>query len=80
MFLPILFNELICTSAGSPWIIFLKHFSTNYVGRKRFTMRSNCLLEEACKSLAISLIDAGGNDDKTLGVREGWNEVVLLKD
>ena len=33
--------------------------------------RSHCLLGEACKSLAISSIDAGGNDDKTLGVREG---------
>ena len=31
--------------------------------------RSHCLLGEACKRLAISSIDAGGNDDKTLGVR-----------
>ena len=28
--------------------------------------RSHCLLGEACKSLAIPSIDAGGNDDKTL--------------
>ena len=33
--------------------------------------RSHCLLGEACKSSAISSIDAGGNDDKTLGVRGG---------
>ena len=33
--------------------------------------RSYCLLGETCKSLAISSIDAGGNDDKTLGVRGG---------
>ena len=32
--------------------------------------RSHCLLEEACTSSAISLIDAGGND-KTLRVRGG---------
>ena len=28
--------------------------------------RSHCLFEEACKSLAISSIDAGGNDHNTL--------------
>ena len=33
--------------------------------------RSHCLLGEACKSLAISSIDAERNDDKTLGVRGG---------
>ena len=32
--------------------------------------RSHCLLGEACKRLAISLIDAGGNYDNTLGIRE----------
>ena len=32
--------------------------------------RSHCLLREACKSLVI--IDVGGNDDKTLGVRGGF--------
>ena len=31
--------------------------------------RSHCLLGEACKNLAISLIDTGGNDDKNFGVR-----------
>ena len=31
----------------------------------------HCLLGEACKSLAISSIDAGGNDDNTLGGRGG---------
>ena len=33
------------------------------------------------KSIAISLIVAGENDDKTLGVRGvgGWNEVALVK-
>ena len=34
-------------------------------------LRSHCLLGEACTSLAISSIDAGGNDDKNLGVRGG---------
>ena len=33
--------------------------------------RSNCLLGETCKSLAISSIDAEGNDDNTLGGRGG---------
>ena len=33
--------------------------------------KSHCSLGEACKSnLAISSIDVGGNDDKTLRVRE----------
>ena len=41
--------------------------------------RSHCLLGEACKSIAISQINAGGNDYMTLGVREGWNEVALVK-
>ena len=41
--------------------------------------RSHCLLGEACKSLAISSIDAGGNGDNTLGVRGDWNEVTWLK-
>ena len=40
--------------------------------------RSHCLLGEACTSLAISSIDAGGNDDKTLGVRAGWNDVASV--
>ena len=33
--------------------------------------RSHCLLGEACESLAISSINAGGNEDKTLRVRGG---------
>ena len=33
--------------------------------------RSHCLLGEACKSLAISSIAAGENDDNTLGGRGG---------
>ena len=33
--------------------------------------KSHCLSGEACKSWAISSIDAGGNDDKTLEVRGG---------
>ena len=33
--------------------------------------RSHCLLGEACKSLAISSIDARGNDDNTLEGRGG---------
>ena len=39
--------------------------------------RSYCLLGDACKSLAISSIDAGGHDDNSLGVRGGieWNEL-----
>ena len=31
--------------------------------------KSHCLLGESCNSLAISSIDAGGNDDNILGVR-----------
>ena len=31
--------------------------------------RLHCLLGEACKSLVILSIDAGGNYDNTLGVR-----------
>ena len=42
--------------------------------------RSYCLLGEACKSLAISAIDTGGNDDNTLGGRGDWNEVAWVKD
>ena len=41
---------------------------------------SHCLLGEVCKSLALSLIDAGENDDRTLGVRRGWKEVALVND
>ena len=41
--------------------------------------RSHCLLGVACKSLAISSIDVGGNDDKTLGVRGGWNDLSWVK-
>ena len=41
--------------------------------------RSHCLLGEACKSLAISSIDAGGNDANTLGGRGDWNEVAWVK-
>ena len=40
--------------------------------------RSHCILREACKTLPISSIDAGGNDDKTFGVRRGWNEVAWV--
>ena len=35
-------------------------------------LRSHCLLGEASKSLAISSIDAGGNNDNTLVVRGGF--------
>ena len=38
------------------------------------SLRQHWLLGEACKSLTMSLIDEGGNYDKTLWVREGWNE------
>ena len=41
--------------------------------------RSYCLFGEACKSLAISSIDAGGTDDNTLGGRGDWNEVAWVK-
>ena len=41
--------------------------------------RSHCLFGEVCKSLAISSIDAGGNDDNTLGGRRDWNEVAWVK-
>ena len=41
--------------------------------------RSHCLLGEACKSLVISSIDIGGNDDKTLEVKGSWKEVAWVK-
>ena len=41
--------------------------------------RSHCLFGEACKRLAISSVDAGGNDDNSLGRRGDWNEVAWLK-
>ena len=41
--------------------------------------RSHCLLGEAYKSLAISSIESGGNDDNTLGVGGDWNELAWLK-
>ena len=41
--------------------------------------RSHWLLGEVCESLATSSIDAGGNDDKTLGIRGVWNEVEWVK-
>ena len=39
--------------------------------------RSLCLLGESYIRLSILLIDAGGNDDTTLGItnRMGWKEV-----
>ena len=36
--------------------------------------RSHRLLGKACKSLAISSIDSGGNDASTLGGRGDWSE------
>ena len=45
----------------------------------RIESRSHCLLGEACKSLPISSIDAGGNDDNTLAGRGGRNEVAWVK-
>ena len=44
---------------------------TSFRRKMGIDSRSHCLLGEACKSLAISLIDAGGNDDNTLEVRRG---------
>ena len=41
--------------------------------------KSHCLFGEACKSLAISSIDAEGNDDNTLRGRGDWNEVAWVK-
>ena len=40
--------------------------------------RSHCLLGEACKSLAISSIDTGGNDGNNLEGRGDWNEVAQM--
>ena len=40
--------------------------------------RPHCLLGEAFKSLTISSIDAGGNDN-TLEGRGDWNEVAWVK-
>ena len=36
------------------------------------------LLGDACPILAIPLIDAGGNDDKTFGIRGRWNVMALV--
>ena len=44
---------------------------TSFMRKVGIGSRSHCLLGETYKSLAISSIDAGGNDDKTLGVRGG---------
>ena len=41
--------------------------------------RSHCLFGDACKSLAISSVGAGGNDDNTLGERGDWNEMTWVK-
>ena len=46
---------------------------TCFIKKVGIGSRSHCLLGEACKSLAISSIDVGRNDDKTLGVRGGWH-------
>ena len=49
--------------------------------RRKVEMRSksHCLLREACKSLAMSLIHSGVNDYKTRSRRGGWNEMALVK-
>ena len=44
---------------------------TSFTRNVRIGSRSHCLLGKACKSLAISSIDAGRNDDNTLGGRGG---------
>ena len=41
--------------------------------------RPHCLFGEACKSLAISSIDARGNDDNTLGGRGRLDDVAWVK-
>ena len=45
---------------------------TCFITEAEIGSMSHCLLGEACKILAISSIDAGGNDDNTLVVRGGF--------
>ena len=52
---------------------------TSFRRKVEIWSRSHCLLREACKCLSISSIDAGGNDDNTLGGRGDWNEVAWVK-
>ena len=57
-----------------------KNSCRNFFWRKvGIGSRLHCLLGEAYKSLAISSIDAGGNDDNTLGGRWNCNEVAWVK-
>ena len=42
---------------------------TCFMRRVGIGSSSHCLLGEACKSFAISIIDAGGNHDNSLGGR-----------
>ena len=44
---------------------------TSFRRNVRIGSSTHCLLGEACKILAISSIDAGGNDASTLGRRGG---------
>ena len=52
---------------------------TSFKRKVGIRSRSHCLLGEACKSLAISSIEAGRNDDNTSRVREDWNDVAWVK-
>ena len=52
---------------------------TSFRRKVEIESRSHCLLGEACKSLAISSIDAGGNDDNTLRGRGGLDDVAWVK-
>ena len=50
-----------------------------YTRKVGIESRSHCLLRETCKSVVISVIDAGRNDDNNLRVRGCLNEVALVK-
>ena len=45
--------------------------ATSFRRKVEIGSRSHCLFGEGCKTLVISSIDAGGNDDTTLGGRGG---------
>ena len=52
---------------------------TSFRRKVGLVSRSHCLFGEACNCLAISSIDAGGNDNNNLGGRGDWNEVAWVK-
>ena len=60
-------------------IIIWRLVAETVLGGRGIGSRSHCLLGDASKSLAISSIDARGNDDNALVVRGDWNKVAWVK-